>query len=497
MTPGRWDAVVVGGGVGGLTAAHALRGRGLRVLVLEAADRCGGPVRGGALVRDDGARLAVDVGAESFASRGTGVADLAAELGLDVVAPSGRSAWIQAGGRAFPIPAAGVLGIPARPWAADVRRAIGWPGVLRASADRLLPAGRVDASDLGALVRSRYGRRVTERLVAPVATGVHSAPLGALDVDAVAPGLRAALAREGSLGGAVASLRALAPAGSAVRGVDGGVHRLVDELLAVLSGGTVVGGTVSGGTESAGGTVAGGTPLPPAEVRTGARVVGISSGIASGISVGDGGSGERSGWVVRLADGAPVLADRLVVATAGVTDGLLGPAPRRPAGSDVRLVTLLLHAPALDAAPRGTGVLVAPGGSDPGRPAGAKALTHATAKWPWLAARVAGVFGPGRHVVRLSYGRLGERTPEPTVAQAARDASVLLGVPLAEAAVEASDAVRWAGTLPPPTPAYRAAVAEHAARAEAVAGLALTGSWVAGTGLAAVVGHARAAAAAV
>ena len=51
-------------------------------------------------------------------------------------------------------------------------------------------------------------------------------------------------------------------------------------------------------------------------------------------------------------------------------------------------------------------MLVAPG-STPGA-VRAKALTHATAKWPWLARRVRDAAGPGWHVVRLSYGRIGD-----------------------------------------------------------------------------------------
>ncbi|MGO2178569.1 FAD-dependent oxidoreductase, partial [Cellulosimicrobium funkei] len=39
------DAVVVGAGVAGLTAARTLRAQGLRVVVLDAAEVPGGPVR--------------------------------------------------------------------------------------------------------------------------------------------------------------------------------------------------------------------------------------------------------------------------------------------------------------------------------------------------------------------------------------------------------------------------------------------------------------------
>ncbi|MCK0117264.1 FAD-dependent oxidoreductase [Isoptericola sp. S6320L] len=473
------DAVVVGGGIGGLVAARTLIERGLRTVVLESSTRLGGPVRGGAF--ESLPRVPVDLGAESFAARGTAVTELAEELGLDVVEPAPLSAWGYAAGHAFPLPRAGVLGIPAVPWAPDVRRAIGWPGVLRASLDRVLPRFvGADADDLGTLVRARLGARATDRLVAPVATGVHSAPLDRLAVASVAPGLQDRFAVEGSLTRAVAALRAAAPAGSAVRGIDGGMHAVVEALAGQIAASAEI-WTDTPITDATG-------PIHTA-LRLGQEVVGIERA-------------DDGGWVVRsrataagVAGGRgslhTVTAPRLVVTTPAVGP-LLSPwtdvVPAPEAGADVRLATLLVDAPELDAAPRGSGMLVAPGGAD----VRAKALTHSTAKWPWLAARVRSAAGAGMHVLRLSYGRLGEETVPPTADEAARDASVLLGVPLADR-VQDHLLQRWDGALPPPTPAYRADVTALSAAVGQVPGLAVTGGWVAGTGLAAIVAHAQAA----
>jgi oxygen-dependent protoporphyrinogen oxidase len=178
-------------------------------------------------------------------------------------------------------------------------------------------------------------------------------------------------------------------------------------------------------------------------------------------------------------------ADRWVLATPSAV-GLLGLSVGPPdPGAEVTLVTLVLDAPALDAAPRGTGVLVAREATD----VTAKALTHATAKWAWLAQAA----GPGRHVVRLSYGRAGDDA-RPDVDTALRDAAVLLGVPLSPAQLEGHAVVRWTQALPRPSAEHARVVADVRAAVDPLAGIAVCGAWVAGNGLASVVPDARAAA---
>lgn len=465
----RRTVVVIGGGMAGLVAARTLRRRGLHVTLLERSGRFGGTVDGRML-----GGFQLDSGAESFSTRSATVPTLAGELGLGdrVVAPDATGAWVQLPGRdlqaaAQPLPHSGVLGIPADPSDPAISAVIGRTGSLRAALDKVLPVGSLATRkrvSLGELVRTRMGDEVLNRLVAPVAGGVFSADPDDLDVDSVAPGLRAAMRRLGSLGAAAGALRSAAPAGAAVGGLVGGITQLRDALVQELK-------------------------ADGADLRTGEQVSGLTR--------------SATGWTVTTEHSTltrRIPADGVVVATEGrpavdlLAPTIPGLAAERPdAVPGVALVTLIVDVPELDARPRGTGVLVAHGVAG----VMAKALTHSTAKWAWLRDQA----GPGSHVLRLSFGRVGDApadvglaTPDEVLYRhALADASTLLGVPINEADVLDWDVVRWAGALPHAAVGHRERVARiRSLVADRSASLAVTGGWLAGTGLVAVIDDARA-----
>ncbi|MGP3533814.1 protoporphyrinogen/coproporphyrinogen oxidase [Microbacterium sp. RD1] len=453
------SVVVVGGGIAGLVAAHECVKVGLTVTLLERGAHLGGVVRAAEV---DG--LLLDVGAESYATRGGVVRALIDDLGLAdaVTTPRPGGAWVAGlpGGAAAPLPRGGVLGIPENPWAPDVRRIIGWNGAWRAYLDRLRPPLTIGHQhSLGTLVRSRMGARVLDRLVAPVTGGVYSARPDDIDVDLAAPGLNAALTRAGSLGGAVAELREgrTAAPGAAVEGLVGGMSRLVTALADRAS-------------------------ELGAHLRTGVETTSIRR--------------DDDGWIVVTADAETpeIRADAVIVSVdepaarrllAPVAPGLdaeSGPAPV------VEVVTLVVDSADLDPAPRGSGVLVVPGAR------AAKALTHSTAKWDWVAAAA----GPARHVVRVSFGAQGEEPAtaglddDAAAALALAEASALLGVALPATTLRGARRERYAQAQPAATIGRAAATSAARVAISAVPGLGAAGAWLSGTGLAQVVPDARA-----
>ena len=538
----RWDALVIGGGIAGLTAAWDLVRAGLRPLLIEARGYTGGLVAAGSI---GGARM--DLGAEGFVVRGQAATSMLAELGLRTAAPHGRPRLFLpplAPGTGEQLPQWGLhrfpdhayLGIPADPLAPDVVAVIGQEAARRAAQDADLPGevgtGPEDPGDLASFVAARMGAGVLERLVRPIVAGIHSADPADLAADVVMPGLRRVTAELGSLSAAVAAVlerRRARQDGAGGRSVDaaveGGLFRLTDALREAI--------------EAGGGSV---------RTRTGAQWLrpGRGQDCAGGQA--------PAAWRVGIAptrrgptpsdepvpDGAQevVTTDRVIVAcSAGAALRLLRGIPGLPAspteltvpvGAPIARFTLVVRAPELSGEPVGSGLLVAPTGvAEPGELAGpaaasstgtgasvpdshgtdpgggpvsladcpvrAKALSHLSAKWPWVGAELRALHGPDVHALRLSYGRPGQPRPQVDLQVALDDVAALTGVRIEPEAVIDHMLVRWDGTLPPVTPAYRERTRRLEEQLAPVTGLEVTGAWVAGTGIAAVVEHARAA----
>ena len=547
--PDEVDALVIGGGIAGLSAAWQLSQDGLKPLLVEARGYLGGLIAPGYI-----GPVQVDLGAETFVPRGVETAQMVAALGLEALAPSGDGARLflppnrtngESRWRLWRFLRDAYLGIPADPGADDVVAILGAKAAQRAAQDRHLGSevGQgAEGETLAGFVAARMGQAVVDRLVRPIVAGIYTCDPADLATDTVTPGLRQATREHGCLADAVAFLLARSRKATGGRSVDKCVRGGMFQLTAALSQAI---------------TTAGGTVL----TRVGAQQLiapdgathGVSEDTAHGANCGASDSSttpDSSGyWQVELAPTKPgptpssepvpaaaprtLRTKRLVVACsarpalrllASANLAALDTDITIPVGAPIARYSLLVDSPELDAAPVGQGLLVAPASpascadtqpgavepsnqgsptqpdavepsnqgspTQPGAvesPVGAKALSHLNVKWPWIAQALA----PHQHLLRLSYGRLGQSEPQVSLEQALADVRVLTGVTIHPEQVSEHKLVRWNGTLPPLPPSYRARIAAFMSQVENIEGLAVTGAWVGGTGVNAVVAHAR------
>ncbi len=418
------SAVVVGGGLAGLVAARELLRKGEVVDLFEAADHLGGLVA--PITVGD---VVVDGGAEAFALRTSTVTDLCNQLGLEVAEPQGQPHiwWPEAPYR-WPM-ANGVLGIPASLDDPSMTAAL-TPDELAVAVQDLQMGGdaAADESRLGPLVQTRLGAAVVERLVAPVTRGVYGRSPDDMEVDLMAPGLREAMREHGSLVAAVSALRK--PGAAAVAQPVGGLFRLVDALAADI--------------EKRGGRIHLGHPLREWHH-------------------------DGHGWEIRTKAG-PLRADRVILAVDGRAAGelfaLLGETVEvPPTHPSFQAVVALTH-PDIATGPVGSGVIV--GRRDDALVA--RALTHYSLKWPWADLG-------SQHILRLAYAAA------PSQTQVLKDASLLLGIDLVDDDVLGYEVLHW--EMPTAlAPDARARLLEKLSKYE---GLTVTGAWMAGNGIAAVV----------
>ena len=162
---------VIGGGISGLAAAHALTD-GLEVHLLEATSVTGGKLRTSPFA----GRPAIDEGPDAFLARlpwGTALAK-AVGLGDTLVSPASGSAavWFD---QLHPIPQGLLLGMPTDVMALSRSHLLTWGGKIRAAFEPFLRRTSVDPDSLGGYVRSRFGDQVHERLVDPLVGSIYAA----------------------------------------------------------------------------------------------------------------------------------------------------------------------------------------------------------------------------------------------------------------------------------------------------------------------------------
>ena len=220
------DAVVVGAGISGLTAAFRLVRAGMRVAVLEASPR-----PGGALVTHEAAGFRFELGPNTVLESDPSLPALIRDCGLDgerlAAAPAARRRWVWHGGRLRALPSGPLAFLlsPLFPPAAKLR-------LLREPFVRVPPAparaageheNEDDEETIAAFVRRRLGEAFLERAVGPFVSGVYAGDPERLAVRWATPRIAALEAEHGSLiRGMLARSMARARGGARARGRDRG-----------------------------------------------------------------------------------------------------------------------------------------------------------------------------------------------------------------------------------------------------------------------------------
>jgi oxygen-dependent protoporphyrinogen oxidase len=261
MWRGRFSAmakriVIVGGGITGLSAAHAAvtRARALgqdvarevAVTVLERSHRFGGNL---ITERENGFLL--DAGADSWVASKPEATALAKELGLERALigtnEANRRYYVAWENRLHAVPEGLVLGVPTRLGPLARSRLFSWRGKLRMAFEPFVPARRFAADDdesIADFARRRLGAEAAERLVCPLLGGISAGEASDVSMRAAFPQLVAMESEHGSL---VRAMRAAArvkkmriaspangPSTSTFLSLEGGVEDLVRALAARL-----------------------------------------------------------------------------------------------------------------------------------------------------------------------------------------------------------------------------------------------------------------------
>jgi len=174
--PTTYDAVVIGGGIAGLTVTWRLLAAGVNAICLEADSAPGGCVR---TDRIDG--YVCERGAQNILEEPNGpVSRLAKDLGIagEIQAAAQKENLIASNGRLFKMPA-------------QLHKLLSTRGILRVArglVSRSEPRGREEA--IGAWVRRRFGDEFARRVADPMVSGIYAGDPEQLSLDATFAAVR-------------------------------------------------------------------------------------------------------------------------------------------------------------------------------------------------------------------------------------------------------------------------------------------------------------------
>jgi oxygen-dependent protoporphyrinogen oxidase len=259
-----FDAVVLGGGISGLTAGYWLHQKGFRVLVLEAAARPGGCIT---TWGEDG--FLFELGPNTVLNNALEIDALCEAAGLTggrlTANPASKKRYIVKGGRLVPLP-----GSPPAFLASSLFSARTKLGLLKEPFIKAPVGGGEE--NIAQFVRRRLGEELLQYAVGPFVSGVYAGDPERLSVRHAVPKIYALEEKYGSLiRGAIAKRKGPAPAGG-LFSFPGGLKTLPETLAGRLGDGYRA-GTRAQSVEGAAGAFRVSASGPGGDVQVTSRAV--------------------------------------------------------------------------------------------------------------------------------------------------------------------------------------------------------------------------------
>ncbi|RLQ96308.1 protoporphyrinogen oxidase [Falsibacillus albus] len=233
-------AVVIGGGITGLTAMRTLQKYkrkyelDLNLLLVERDDKLGGKIQ--TVKKDD---FIMETGADSIVARHESVMPLIKDLDLEnkMVYNATGISYIYTKNELHPIPQDSLFGIPMSTRALFSSTLVSRKGKMQALRDFVTTNEHYDKnSSVGSFLRRFLGKEIVENQIAPVLSGVYSGDLDKLTLASTLPYLLDYKNEYGSIIKGLAKNRAKFQSGGNKKFIsfEGGMATLIDRLEEVL-----------------------------------------------------------------------------------------------------------------------------------------------------------------------------------------------------------------------------------------------------------------------
>ncbi len=224
------QALIVGGGISGLSAAYYLSKAGVRPSLIEKSPQLGGVIR---TTTQHGCLL--EAGPDSFIAQKPAAMELIRELGLaDQVIGSNdhlRVTYIFKHGRLVPLPDGLMMMVPTKIMPLVGTRLLSWPTKIRMGLEFLRrPTGPRPDRSVSEFLVDHYGQESVDYLAEPLLAGVYGGDPSEMSVNSVLARFAEIEAKYGSLTRGVLAQPRPKGSGSLFRTLKGGLGQLVDAL---------------------------------------------------------------------------------------------------------------------------------------------------------------------------------------------------------------------------------------------------------------------------